>query len=199
MILQSIVLVVAAAALASALPQHYQQQGQYDNGQYKQPHTAILSHKQALGHDGSFKYSFAADNGLQQGESIAPDGSRIGSYSYVDPKGKTISVHYTADKNGFHVHGDHLPKPVQPIHPVAAPAAPAPAYHHHEQPSYGGYGAAQFPTHQFSAPRPAYYQAAATNQHNNNNGDYDDGDYEDRQDPSKPHTFGDGYAFQIGG
>lgn len=36
----------------------------------------ILMHKQALSQDGQFNYAFAADNGLKQGESISPDGSR---------------------------------------------------------------------------------------------------------------------------
>lgn len=58
----------------------------------------ILMHKQALGTDGTFNYAFAADNGLKQGESINPDGTRIGAYSYVDPDGQTISVKYSAGK-----------------------------------------------------------------------------------------------------
>lgn len=91
-------------------------------------------HKQALAQDGSFNYAFAADNGLQQGESISPDGTRRGAYSYVDPNGKKISVKYTAGKDGFRIlEGDHLPK-------APAPVAAAPV---------GGY-----------APRPPHYQAA---------------------------------------
>lgn len=76
-------------------------------------------HKQALGQDGSFNYAFSAENGLQQGESINPDGSRTGSYSYVDPNGKTISLRYTAGKDGFRVlEGDHIPKAPLPIPPA---------------------------------------------------------------------------------
>lgn len=72
---------------------------------------AILMHKQALQQDGGFQYAFAADNGLQQGESIRPDGSRIGAYSYTDPDGKEISVKYSAGKDGFRIlQGDHVPK-----------------------------------------------------------------------------------------
>jgi hypothetical protein len=77
-------------------------------------------HKQALAQDGSFNYAFTADNGLQQGESISPDGTRRGSYSYVDPNGKKISVKYTAGKDGFRIlEGDHLPKAPAPV--AAAP------------------------------------------------------------------------------
>jgi len=71
----------------------------------------ILMHKQALQEDGGFQYAFAADNGLRQGESIRPDGSRTGAYSYTDPDGKEISVKYTAGKDGFRIiQGDHVPK-----------------------------------------------------------------------------------------
>lgn len=53
-----------------------QQQGGYNSQQYVGPKVQILNHKQALGTDGSFNYAFNADNGIQQGESINPDGSR---------------------------------------------------------------------------------------------------------------------------
>ncbi|XP_039282103.1 uncharacterized protein LOC111059889 isoform X2 [Nilaparvata lugens] len=97
--------------------QQYAEDGSYS----KRPLPLILMHKQALTHDGNFNYVFAADNGLKQGETISPDGSRQGSYSYVDPSGKTISVKYTAGKDGFKIlEGDHIPKPVP-----ALPVAPA--------------------------------------------------------------------------
>lgn len=32
-----------------------------------------------------------------------------GSYSYVGDNGKTYTVHYIADANGFRASGDHLP------------------------------------------------------------------------------------------
>nr|CAI5829683.1 unnamed protein product [Callosobruchus analis] len=103
------------------------------------PPPQILTHKQALNHDGNFKYLFTSENGLAQGESIAPDGSRNGGYSYVDPTGRKISVKYTAGKEGFRIlEADHLPKAPQPIapvpgHPGPIAAPPAPHYTH-----YGG-------------------------------------------------------------
>ncbi|CAH2004093.1 unnamed protein product [Acanthoscelides obtectus] len=105
------------------------------------PPPQILTHKQALNHDGNFKYLFTSENGLAQGESIAPDGSRNGGYSYVDPTGRKISVKYTAGKEGFRIlEADHLPKAPQPIAPVPghqpAPIAAPPAPH------YAHYGAA---------------------------------------------------------
>lgn len=100
-------------------PQHYEEP--------QRPLPVILMHKQALAQDGSFNYAFAADNGLQQGESISPDGTRRGSYSYVDPNGKKISVKYTAGKEGFRiVEGDHLPKAPVPVAAAPVPESPSP-------------------------------------------------------------------------
>lgn len=88
---------------------------------------AILMHKQALQEDGGFQYAFAADNGLRQGESIRPDGSRTGAYSYTDPDGKEISVKYTAGRDGFRiVQGDHVPKAPVSVVPLQQPAAYSP-------------------------------------------------------------------------
>lgn len=43
-------------------------------------------------------------------------GSVSGSFSYTGPDGVQYSVRYTADENGFHPEGDHLPTP-PPIPP----------------------------------------------------------------------------------
>lgn len=105
--------------------------GHHDAGGHNtnnRPLSVILMHKQALQQDGGFQYAFAADNGHRQGESIRPDGSRTGAYSYTDPDGKEISVKYTAGKDGFKIiQGDHVPK---------APLSVAPLQQH--QPSLGG-------------------------------------------------------------
>lgn len=98
--------------------------GHESSGNSNKQLPVILMHKQALQQDGGFQYAFAADNGLRQGESIRPDGSRTGSYSYTDPDGKEISVKYTAGKDGFRiVQGDHVPK--APVSVV--PQQPSPA------------------------------------------------------------------------
>ncbi|BES99474.1 Insect cuticle protein [Nesidiocoris tenuis] len=84
----------------------------YGGSAYRKPPPAILMHKQALTQDGSFNFVFAAENGLKQGETIAPDGTRTGAYSYVDPSGQTVSVKYSAGKDGFKIiEGSHVPKP----------------------------------------------------------------------------------------
>ena len=44
-------------------------------------------------------------------EKITADGERIGQYSYIDNDGKTITVKYTAGKDGFRIlEGDHVPR-----------------------------------------------------------------------------------------
>lgn len=56
-----------------------------------------------------------ADSARQ--ESVDQEGTVNGQYSYIDPNGKTISVKYTAGKEGFKVIGDHLPVAPQ-VHSV---------------------------------------------------------------------------------
>lgn len=116
----SAVLICVAVSATAQYQQHYDQQRYQQYEEPLRPQPLIIMHKQALGQDGSFNYAFAADNGLQQGETISPDGTRIGSYSYVDPNGKKISVKYSAGKDGFRIlEGDHVPK--APPLPAAAP------------------------------------------------------------------------------
>lgn len=99
----------------------------------------ILMHKQALSNNGDFNFAFASDNGLKQGEKIHPDGSRTGAYSYVDPNGKTISVKYSAGKDGFRIlEGDHVPKAIQ-----VTSALPSSPYHSAEE-GHGGQRSAPF-------------------------------------------------------
>ena len=54
-----------------------------------------------------------------------------GSYSFTDAEGKTYTINYVADENGYRATGDHLPvAPEVPEVPAAEPVAaeaPAPA------------------------------------------------------------------------
>ncbi|XP_075221390.1 uncharacterized protein LOC142324447 [Lycorma delicatula] len=179
----------------------------------KQPLPLILMHKQALSHDGQFNYAFAADNGLKQGESINPDGSRSGAYSYIDPSGQTISVKYTAGKDGFKIlEGDHVPKPVpvQPASPYqhyAAPQAansPRHALRHYDDESDKGIGSALAYIH--AQDRPSRYNKGSLaplqyRVQEDDAGSYDSRDeYNPEQDEHKgPHSFGSGYAFEFAG
>lgn len=64
-------------------------------------------------------FSFETENGIfvqQEGNvrSITNDNVDLvvsGSFLYESPEGQEVNVQYTADKNGFHPVGLHLPTP----------------------------------------------------------------------------------------
>ncbi|XP_063540274.1 endocuticle structural glycoprotein SgAbd-3-like [Cydia strobilella] len=67
-----------------------------------------------------FRYAYETSDGTKaQQEGRVIPGSKpeegslqvSGSYSYVGDDGQTYSVTYTADENGYHAEGDHLPTP----------------------------------------------------------------------------------------
>ncbi|RZF32974.1 hypothetical protein LSTR_LSTR008687 [Laodelphax striatellus] len=141
MVTLTLPLISTICAVVLVNGQQYAEDGSYS----KRPLPLILMHKQALTHDGNFNYVFAADNGLKQGETISPDGSRQGSYSYVDPSGKTISVKYTAGKDGFKIlEGDHIPKPVPALPVAPSYAEQIPPYQQFQSP-YPGLSARHSP------------------------------------------------------
>ncbi|XP_067203064.1 pupal cuticle protein 20 isoform X2 [Linepithema humile] len=79
----------------------------------------ILAYNNENPGDGNYQFSYETGNGIsvqetghQQGESE----SVSGSFSYTGPDGVQYSVRYTADENGFHPEGAHLPTP-PPIPP----------------------------------------------------------------------------------
>jgi hypothetical protein len=100
--------------------------------------AAILAEARYLSGDGSFGAAYVQEDNTEFKEETAQDGERKGQYSYVDPNGKKITVHYTAGKNGFQVSGDHLPKAPAPppgVPAYQAPRAPA-APQYNSQPQY---------------------------------------------------------------
>ncbi|XP_066141337.1 endocuticle structural glycoprotein SgAbd-8-like [Euwallacea fornicatus] len=194
---------------------------QYEDGeQYpRRPPPQILTHKQALNHDGNFKYLFTSENGLAQGESIAPDGTRTGGYSYVDPNGKKISVKYTAGKEGFKIlEADHLPKAPQPIAPLPVPQQQG-AYSQprqsnddgqyrpetYERPQSGvaqSYYHPKIYTQATAQPRPSYqpqpqYAPLRATPTPSSNA-LEDKEPEFNDAPGKPYSFGSGYLFEFG-
>ncbi|XP_075163604.1 pupal cuticle protein Edg-78E-like [Haematobia irritans] len=60
--------------------------------------------------EGNYHYAFETSNGIQAQEAGNPHGA-TGSYSYISPEGEHISLTYTADEEGYHPVGDHLPTP----------------------------------------------------------------------------------------
>ncbi|XP_054731529.1 pupal cuticle protein Edg-78E-like [Anastrepha obliqua] len=60
--------------------------------------------------EGNYQFSYETSNGIQHQEAGSLAGVR-GSLNYVSPEGERISLSYTADEEGFHPAGDHLPTP----------------------------------------------------------------------------------------
>ncbi|XP_058819535.1 larval cuticle protein LCP-17-like [Topomyia yanbarensis] len=111
-----IALFVALFAVACAAPQ----------GSSSDSTAPIVSDTSDIKPDGSFQYSYETGNGIKaesQGslKSVQvpkADGSgteeaqalvQTGSFSYKSPDGTPIELKYTADENGFHPEGSHLP------------------------------------------------------------------------------------------
>ena len=95
-------------------------QPQYNAPQYNSPgrFIAIRSEQKDSYPDGSYNFSYDTENGISVSESGRPQGtgqaqSEVvqGRYSYTAPDGSPITVEYTADENGFHPQGAHLPTP----------------------------------------------------------------------------------------
>uniref|UniRef100_A0A8D8BGS1 Endocuticle structural glycoprotein SgAbd-1 n=1 Tax=Culex pipiens TaxID=7175 RepID=A0A8D8BGS1_CULPI len=87
---------------------------------------AIVSQSSNQNPDGSFNYAYESANGIKvqsdgeakliqvqkedgTGSEQAVVSIQKGSYSYNAPDGTPISVQWTADEDGFHAQGDHLP------------------------------------------------------------------------------------------
>lgn len=58
--------------------------------------------------DGSYSYSFETSNGIRSQEAGNANGVS-GAFSFSSPDGTPIALTYTADENGFHPQGAHLP------------------------------------------------------------------------------------------
>merc|ERR1712029_813132 len=105
--------------------------------QFVEPKNAkILKEQRFNAGDGRHGAAFAQEDGTVFREESTADGERIGQYSYIDQEGKTITVRYSAGKDGFKIlEGAHIPTGAngqnsapfgsqQPA-PVAAPVQPA--------------------------------------------------------------------------
>ncbi|XP_073944782.1 pupal cuticle protein 20-like [Choristoneura fumiferana] len=119
--------VLALASAAHYRPENYgggYNQG-YDgysgasSGYNRGPQIPILSYENVNNGDGNYRYSYETGNGIRAHESGSPraqgpEGPAVtaeGAFSYRAPDGQQISVSYTADENGFHPVGSHLPTP----------------------------------------------------------------------------------------
>ncbi|KAJ8732716.1 hypothetical protein PYW07_015315 [Mythimna separata] len=90
--------------------------------------VAILSQEFDQQPDGSYRYSYEAENGIKAEEAgtlkkaTGPDTSDViiaqGAFSYTAPDGTVINLNYVADdEGGFKPEGAHLPTP-PPIPPA---------------------------------------------------------------------------------
>ncbi|XP_012535140.1 endocuticle structural glycoprotein SgAbd-8 [Monomorium pharaonis] len=106
-------LIVSLALVAVALAQH-------SGPTYKQPvqPVAILKQAHDFSPEGSYNYAYETENGIvaaEQGspQPVGPKGDPAvisqGHFQYTAPDGTPIAVQYTADENGFHPQGAHLP------------------------------------------------------------------------------------------
>merc|ERR1711963_55299 len=81
-------------------------------GQFVDPKNAkILKEQRFNAGDGRHGAAFAQQDGTVFREESTADGERIGQYSYIDQDGNTITVRYTAGKDGFRIlEGAHIPE-----------------------------------------------------------------------------------------
>ncbi|KYN19361.1 Endocuticle structural glycoprotein SgAbd-2 [Trachymyrmex cornetzi] len=82
------------------------------------PFIGIRSQHKDTSPDGSYTFSYETENGISVSESgypqVGPQGQTEvvqGSFSYHAPDGTPITIQYTADENGFHAEGAHIPTP----------------------------------------------------------------------------------------
>jgi hypothetical protein len=79
---------------------------------------AILRQAQDISPEGSYNYAYETENGIAASEQgspqpLGPKGEPVviaqGQFQYTAPDGTPIAVEYSADENGFHPQGAHLP------------------------------------------------------------------------------------------
>ncbi|XP_030370958.1 uncharacterized protein LOC115621444 [Scaptodrosophila lebanonensis] len=145
---------------------------------HQDPKTAaIISEQRYLSGDGKFGAAYTQEDGINFKEETDADGTRHGSYSYVDPTGQRRTISYTAGKNGFQASGEHLPvappAPPQPV-PTAAVPQSQPAYRSNDyddgsyDPRYNDPSFNQQQSYQQPAPQPQYRPAPVPVQPNYN-------------------------------
>ena len=111
-------------------------------------HIPIIRHHLNDDNYGSYNLDVETGNGIHNSETgtlvnlggpdaEGPVSVKSGSYSYISPEGIPITTTWTADENGFHASGAHLPVPppipaeiARSLHASAYGAAPALAFRH---------------------------------------------------------------------
>ncbi|XP_065566121.1 cuticle protein CP14.6-like [Artemia franciscana] len=88
----------------------------------KDDDVSIVSYVNEVNGDGTYDIGYELSNGVKASETgrqiSLPDdepGTAVsGSYSFVGDDGKTYTVSYVADENGFQPKADHLPVAPEP-------------------------------------------------------------------------------------
>ncbi|XP_034482158.1 pupal cuticle protein Edg-78E-like [Drosophila innubila] len=94
-----IILTVALLAVAQARPDAFDAQAE------------TREFKSNVNEDGSYNYQYQTSNGIAQQEQGVGGQYASGSSAYYSPDGELVQLTYTADENGFHPQGAHLPTP----------------------------------------------------------------------------------------
>ena len=132
-----------------------------------QPVIKILSQENVHPGDGTYRFSFQTENGIERDESGQPKAGggydsygkpsggyvQQGGWSYTDGYGGAVRLTFTADENGYQPVGDVLPTPVPTEYPVPV----VPQVYQGEQ----SYRPAPAPARYSPAPTPAPSAAPA--------------------------------------
>ncbi|XP_037928792.1 pupal cuticle protein Edg-78E-like [Teleopsis dalmanni] len=113
------------------------------------------SFKSDLKEDGSYTYQYDTSNGIAAQESGVGGYYASGSSAYYSPEGQLIQLTYTADENGFHPSGEHLPTPP----PIPAAILKALEYirtHPNQEERQGGGAQQQNVQHQYKVQQQRY-------------------------------------------
>ncbi|CAG9786059.1 unnamed protein product [Diatraea saccharalis] len=118
----SITIIFACVVLAVATAEfnhgyNYGYSGNPGYNSYGGAHIPILRYENVNNGDGTYRYSYETGNGISAHESGSPrapgpEGPAVtaeGGFSYRAPDGQQVSLTYTADENGFHPTGSHIP------------------------------------------------------------------------------------------
>ncbi|KAK3924536.1 Endocuticle structural glycoprotein SgAbd-3 [Frankliniella fusca] len=108
--MRSLLIVAVVLAVAAARPQQQLSQ---------QRPIAILSQDAAVNADGSFHSRFETEDGVRRqevGQLRQLGGQDVaevvqGQVQYSDREGNQFDLRFTADENGYHPQGAHLPQP----------------------------------------------------------------------------------------
>lgn len=93
----------------------------YPTGYYGYPSFTSQYHAQDVLGQASYGFSHPGQAASHYRDAA---GNQVGSYAYINPEGKHVSVSYTADHRGFRVLSNDLP--VAPVAPVVVLNSPEP-------------------------------------------------------------------------